>query len=78
MHVCFRRVPELNPQHDHCSLSDKLINFLSLNEPKPFPFAAEERLEVGVRVGVNIVLLEDSEPCVLDDGVAEGGDLELM
>ena len=78
MHVCFRRVAEFNPKHDHCSLSDELINFLPLHEPKSFPFAAEERLEVGVRVGVDIVLLEDSEPCVLDDGVAEGGDLELM
>lgn len=49
-----------------------------MDEFEALALAIEETLEVGVGVGVDIVFFKDCEAAVLDDGVFERADLELM
>lgn len=65
-------------QGDDGGLGHKLVDFFSLDQFEAFALSAEEAFEGGVGVGVDVVFFEDCEACVLDEGVSDGVNLELV
>lgn len=70
--------PQLNPEGDDGGLGHKLVDFLSLDQFEALALTTEQAFEGSVGVGVDVVFLKHCEPCVLDDGVPQGIDLELV